>query len=193
MANKSRGARKAAQNKKTKEAHAAASKQYYDDLGGGERVDWGDIAYQAAGALPFVGGALAAKDLASGALGAGSAIGASGDVLEGASKAGVKAAGRGALAAAGTVAGIVGAADALKGAAELYNKKAYQEMTPEQQEKFRTRKSGRAATRKRELEGRENTPLERNSPLKQDPINDCLLYTSPSPRDRTRSRMPSSA
>ena len=23
--------------------------------------------------------------------------------------------------------------------------------------------------------------------------NDCLLYTSPSPRDRTRSRMPSSA
>ena len=25
------------------------------------------------------------------------------------------------------------------------------------------------------------------------PYNDCLLYTSPSPRDRTRSRMPSSA
>ena len=25
------------------------------------------------------------------------------------------------------------------------------------------------------------------------PSNDCLLYTSPSPRDRTRSRMPSSA
>ena len=25
------------------------------------------------------------------------------------------------------------------------------------------------------------------------PISDCLLYTSPSPRDRTRSRMPSSA
>ena len=25
------------------------------------------------------------------------------------------------------------------------------------------------------------------------PINGCLLYTSPSPRDRTRSRMPSSA
>ena len=24
-------------------------------------------------------------------------------------------------------------------------------------------------------------------------INNCLLYTSPSPRDRTRSRMPSSA
>ena len=26
-----------------------------------------------------------------------------------------------------------------------------------------------------------------------DDIKDCLLYTSPSPRDRTRSRMPSSA
>ena len=28
---------------------------------------------------------------------------------------------------------------------------------------------------------------------KVDKIGDCLLYTSPSPRDRTRSRMPSSA
>ena len=26
-----------------------------------------------------------------------------------------------------------------------------------------------------------------------DELKDCLLYTSPSPRDRTRSRMPSSA
>ena len=26
-----------------------------------------------------------------------------------------------------------------------------------------------------------------------DDVRDCLLYTSPSPRDRTRSRMPSSA
>ena len=26
-----------------------------------------------------------------------------------------------------------------------------------------------------------------------DLVKDCLLYTSPSPRDRTRSRMPSSA
>ena len=37
------------------------------------------------------------------------------------------------------------------------------------------------------------------SPVKADPegtvvdLKDCLLYTSPSPRDRTRSRMPSSA
>ena len=29
--------------------------------------------------------------------------------------------------------------------------------------------------------------------IKQDQDYDCLLYTSPSPRDRTRSRMPSSA
>ena len=28
---------------------------------------------------------------------------------------------------------------------------------------------------------------------KEDPVRICLLYTSPSPRDRTRSRMPSSA
>ena len=65
-------------------------------------------------------------------------------------------------------AGVVGAADALKGAAELYNKKAYQEMTPEQQHAFRNRKSGRAATRKRELE--ERSPLNRNSPLKESRI-----------------------
>ena len=30
-------------------------------------------------------------------------------------------------------------------------------------------------------------------PNPDDPISICLLYTSPSPRDRTRSRMPSSA
>ena len=29
--------------------------------------------------------------------------------------------------------------------------------------------------------------------LKPEMLMDCLLYTSPSPRDRTRSRMPSSA
>ena len=29
--------------------------------------------------------------------------------------------------------------------------------------------------------------------MKKIGIEDCLLYTSPSPRDRTRSRMPSSA
>ena len=30
-------------------------------------------------------------------------------------------------------------------------------------------------------------------PRRSDPVKTCLLYTSPSPRDRTRSRMPSSA
>ena len=46
------------------------------------------------------------------------------------------------------------------------------------------------------------TPLEVNDLMKKVPkgklmtinqIRNCLLYTSPSPRDRTRSRMPSSA
>ena len=32
-----------------------------------------------------------------------------------------------------------------------------------------------------------------SSPSDLTPCNICLLYTSPSPRDRTRSRMPSSA
>ena len=36
------------------------------------------------------------------------------------------------------------------------------------------------------------SPFERAS-FDTHPDNDCLLYTSPSPRDRTRSRMPSSA
>ena len=32
-----------------------------------------------------------------------------------------------------------------------------------------------------------------NRKLTKSQVNACLLYTSPSPRDRTRSRMPSSA
>ena len=37
-------------------------------------------------------------------------------------------------------------------------------------------------------------PTERdNTIISGNLVNDCLLYTSPSPRDRTRSRMPSSA
>ena len=36
--------------------------------------------------------------------------------------------------------------------------------------------------------------LEKEEPIKKDPQdNICLLYTSPSPRDRQKSRMPSSA
>src|SRR5664280_2825879 len=38
-----------------------------------------------------------------------------------------------------------------------------------------------------------NRPLRFNEDHPQDNLNNCLLYTSPSPRDRTRSRMPSSA
>ena len=37
------------------------------------------------------------------------------------------------------------------------------------------------------------TPLERVKILMQTDIRTCLLYTSPSPRDRQKSRMPSSA
>ena len=36
-------------------------------------------------------------------------------------------------------------------------------------------------------------PLHHENDLDVEIYNNCLLYTSPSPRDRTRSRMPSSA
>ena len=38
-----------------------------------------------------------------------------------------------------------------------------------------------------------NFQYENNNELFMEKVNNCLLYTSPSPRDRTRSRMPSSA
>ena len=38
-----------------------------------------------------------------------------------------------------------------------------------------------------------SNPQELLEIVKQGQFADCLLYTSPSPRDRTRSRMPSSA
>ena len=42
--------------------------------------------------------------------------------------------------------------------------------------------------------GMESTSLSRTLKTMEDyKLIDCLLYTSPSPRDRTRSRMPSSA
>ena len=34
---------------------------------------------------------------------------------------------------------------------------------------------------------------DKGEPIRRYKVKDCLLYTSPSPRDRTRSRMPSSA
>ena len=46
------------------------------------------------------------------------------------------------------------------------------------------------------LSREERDPLddpEKKKPEKVEPFKSCLLYTSPSPRDRTRSRMPSSA
>lgn len=158
----SRGARKAAQNKATKAAHAAKTKKYYDDLGGGKKVTYGDIAKAAAGAIPFVGGALAAKDLASGIANVGT-TGIAGDVIEGAGSAGAKL-GK-AVGVAGTAAGIVGAGAAAYDTAQLYNKKSFQDKSPEEQEAFRNRKSGRNASRQRDL-GNE-TPLTRQSPLKQ--------------------------
>ena len=42
-------------------------------------------------------------------------------------------------------------------------------------------------------EGREDEAAKVETRVRQDEKFGCLLYTSPSPRDRTRSRMPSSA
>ena len=41
--------------------------------------------------------------------------------------------------------------------------------------------------------GNEISHIQLNAPGFRDNYDICLLYTSPSPRDRTRSRMPSSA
>ena len=164
----SRGARKAAQNKKTKAAHAARTKAHWDELGQGEKVEWSDIGQAAAGAIPFVGGALAAKDLARGAaITGGTAVGAAGDALEAGGKAGLKSAGKAAAGALGTVAGIVGAADAAVGAGKLFNKKQYQELSPEEQQARRTiTSSQRRGSRRR------SSPTTRmESPFKQSSFN----------------------
>ena len=42
-------------------------------------------------------------------------------------------------------------------------------------------------------EYKEHHPEDKHDPNALELFCDCLLYTSPSPRDRTRSRMPSSA
>ena len=39
----------------------------------------------------------------------------------------------------------------------------------------------------------ESKPFSKNKKFQVMEVTNCLLYTSPSPRDRTRSRMPSSA
>ena len=43
------------------------------------------------------------------------------------------------------------------------------------------------------LANRVSKPITKSLYLVNDYLKGCLLYTSPSPRDRTRSRMPSSA
>ena len=56
--------------------------------------------------------------------------------------------------------------------------------------------SYRAVDAQRRAEDNRARPKDRKletSARLHDAVNDCLLYTSPSPRDRTRSRMPSSA
>ena len=49
------------------------------------------------------------------------------------------------------------------------------------------------ASQMQETEGRLGTRLEASLRDQNDRTNRCLLYTSPSPRDRSSSRMPSSA
>ena len=52
---------------------------------------------------------------------------------------------------------------------------------------------GHLETLNRCLPGRYKAPTYLMALIKRDIAKPCLLYTSPSPRDRTRSRMPSSA
>ena len=46
---------------------------------------------------------------------------------------------------------------------------------------------------KRAIEESQKLEEKRQQQILNETTNRCLLYTSPSPRDRTRSRMPSSA
>ena len=43
------------------------------------------------------------------------------------------------------------------------------------------------------IESAEGDSSRRSGPFKKDDLKSCLLYTSPSPRDKRQSRMPSSA
>ena len=66
-------------------------------------------------------------------------------------------------------------------------------ITPAQQLKFaKQRGHGVAATMERYLRRQEAMRSPHGKPRRMK-LHTCLLYTSPSPRDRTRSRMPSSA
>ena len=55
------------------------------------------------------------------------------------------------------------------------------------------RKNGKKALLKYEKKFSKNSEIVPSKDKVNKAINTCLLYTSPSPRDRTRSRMPSSA
>ena len=60
-------------------------------------------------------------------------------------------------------------------------------LTEEQSKKFKSIISENGKHKPGPFEGK------REGPPPRDDFPPCLLYTSPSPRDRTRSRMPSSA
>ena len=57
------------------------------------------------------------------------------------------------------------------------------------------KKTGQVCIQIRDVQGVDDNPFDFETVKKniEDRLNPCLLYTSPSPRDRTRSRMPSSA
>jgi len=55
---------------------------------------------------------------------------------------------------------------------------------------WRTRRDGKVRSARAEREGQ---IFSWDDPPEGEHPGDCLLYTSPSPRDRTRTRMPSSA
>ena len=54
-------------------------------------------------------------------------------------------------------------------------------------------KKGIRGTHEKDIYGQQMRPMAQSLPHDEAINNVCLLYTSPSPRDRTRSRMPSSA
>ena len=73
-----------------------------------------------------------------------------------------------------------------------YGAYALKAMSPERVTGKQIEAARVALTRHMKRQGRVWTRIFPNIPVSKKPI-DCLLYTSPSPRDRTRSRMPSSA
>ena len=54
-------------------------------------------------------------------------------------------------------------------------------------------KADKSDEKKKDEGGPSRTVPESTLASRHEDVKDCLLYTSPSPRDRTRSRMPSSA